>query len=438
MNKVGQIPHIIWMFYSILLYEIAGLFSLFFGWANYLCMFGVIISIISFYRAPKSSLPVSTKISVLILYVTLVFMILRGSLIGRMPHLYGEGPLPDCSLYDIMRYFLVNPNSTFALCFPFVIMIDWSPNEFKYWKSLAIVSSILSLFAFFIFKDYIVSADAFGMTNFSNASGSISVRVLANTIFVGLGIILCIGWSFKYVKHNQVYWILLIVIFLNFYCHVLGGGRGNSVIAFGYIVLFFYFQYKSINLVYRKKSKSILFFVVLFGVFIAIVYYLSTKTSFLDLLIRRTFEDGDINSGFRESTREDFMNAMIADFNNDPLSWIFGRGVNGCYSLGGNVFRSSLEWGYMWLILKGGIIYLLLYVWILLKAFFNGYRHSNNTLAKALAFLCLVQVLVLIPFGLPSVSVQCLLVWHSVRLLNSNRFLRLSDSEIQQFFDRSR
>lgn len=435
MGRLSQIPHIIWMFYGIMLYEIAGLMSLFFGWSNYICMFGVIITIIAFFRAPKAPLPSSAKISISLLYIVLFFMAFRGSLIGRTPHLYGEGPLPQCSMYDIIRFFLLNPNSAFAIFFPFVIMVDWRRDEFKYFGRIAIIASFVSIFAFFIFKDYIISADEFGRTSFSTSSGFVSVRSLANNLFVGIGIILCIAWSFQYVKHNKLYWIILPVLFLNFYCHVSGGGRGNSVIAFGYIILFFFFLYKSADSRYISKGKVRLLFVVLFALFATVVYYLATKTTFLDLLISRTFEGGDTSAGLRESTRDEFMNAMIRDFNSDPLSWVLGRGVNGCYSLGGTIFRSTLEWGYMWLILKGGVIYLLLYVGILFKAFVNGYRHSNNALARSLGFLCLVQVLLLIPFGLPSVSVQCLLVWHSVRLLNSPEFLNLSNYEIYKMIN---
>lgn len=430
MTKFKKIPYVIWMIYGILLYEIAGLVSLFFSWSNYLCMLGVIITIVAFIRSPKAPIPVSTKISVVLLYSIIVFMVLRGSLIGNTPHLYGEGPLPKCSLYDIIRFFLVNPHSSFAILFPFVILVDFKIDELKYLGKIALISSIASIIAFIIFKDYIASADEFGRTHFSTASGFISVRSLANQIFVGFGVVLCIAWSFQYVIQIKYYWILPVILFLYFVCHVLGGGRGNSVMAFCYILLFFYFLYNSTKTGFVSNRIIRLISILLVVTFVFVLYYLATKTDFLDLLISRTFENGDTSAGLRESSREEYMNAMINDFNANPLSWIFGRGVNGCYSLGGNILRSTLEWGYMWLILKGGILYLVLYVYILLKSFWYGYRKSRNGFSKAIGFLCLVQVLLLIPFGLPTVSVQCLLVWHSVRLLNSPSFLHLSDQEV--------
>lgn len=435
MTDFKKVPYVIWMFYGILLYEIAGLASLFFTWSNYLCMLGVIITIIAFIRAPKIQIPAASKLSITLLYATIVFMVCRGSIIGNTPHLYGEGPLPNCSLYDIIRFFLVNPYSTFAILFPFVILVDWRIDEFKYLGKLALISSIASIIAYVIFKDYIILADEFGRTQFSTTSGFVSVRSLANQIFVGFGVVLCMSWAFQYLIQKKIYWILLLVLFLNFFCHVSGGGRGNSVIAFCYILLFFLFLYNSSKTGFIRRGKMRSIFVMLLVVFVVVVYYLVTKTSFLELLINRTFEGGDTSAGFRESTREEFMNAMVQDFNANPLSWIFGRGVNGCYSLKGNLLRSSIEWGYMWLILKGGLIYLVLYVYVLLKAFYKGFRKSSNAFAKALGFLCLVQVLLLIPFGLPTVSVQCLMVWHSVRLLNSPSFLQLSDTEVYKLIN---
>ena len=74
MTKSKNIPYVIWMFYGILLYEIAGLVSLFFSWSNYLCMLGVIITVVAFIRSPKAPIPASTKISVVLLYIIILFM----------------------------------------------------------------------------------------------------------------------------------------------------------------------------------------------------------------------------------------------------------------------------------------------------------------------------------------------------------------------------
>lgn len=435
MIKNKNIPHIIWMFYGILLYEIAGLMSLFFDWSNFLCMMGVLVTLIAFFQAPKRSLPKSSRTSILFLYIVIFFMALRGSIIGNTPHLYGEGPLPDCTLYDIIRYFLVNPYSALAIFFPMVVLVDWRVDEFKYLGRIAIIAAIASIVAVYVFKDYIASADEYGRTTFSTSTGFVSVRSLSNQLFVGLGIILAFCWSFQYKFKVTIYWFLIIVLFLKFYISVLGGGRGGSVTAFGYVLLFLFFLQKGVKSGYISKSTLKLLFIFIFISFAIAIYYLVTKTSFLDLLVSRTFEGGDTSAGLRESSREEFMEAMVRDFNNDFVSWIIGRGVNGCYSLGGRTLRSSLEWGYMWLILKGGVIYLVLYVYVLTKAFLKGYFRSKNVFAKALGVLCLVQVLLLIPFGLPTVSVQCLLVWHSIRLLNSPSFLNITDHEMYRLIN---
>ena len=91
---------------------------------------------------------------------------------------------------------------------------DFKIDELKYLGKIALISSIASIIAFIIFKDYIASADEFGRTHFSTASGFISVRSLANQIFVGFGVVLCIAWSFQYVIQIKYYWILPVILFL--------------------------------------------------------------------------------------------------------------------------------------------------------------------------------------------------------------------------------
>ena len=83
--------------------------------------------------------------------------------------------------------------------------------------------------------------------------------------------------------------------------------------------------------------------------------------------------------------------------------------------------RSAMEWGYLWLILKGGIVYFLAYIYLLIKPAILGIFRSNNQL---------IQVLSLIPFGVPAVSTLFLLTWHGARLISDPQFRRLSDEEI--------
>jgi len=426
MNKA--IPPYIIIMIGVLINEAAGLFFIPVNIANYLRMVGSVIAIVYFFSAPKRQMPGEISTYLKFLYVIIFFMVMRGSIIGRFPMVSKNSF--GTSIYDIIRYFLVERHSTLAILFPFVVMVDWNSDEFKYYVKFGLISSVLAIISFFFFKDYIGGADIFGYTSLIGANGNmVTTRTIANSIFYGFGMILCLSWSFSYFKDKWYFWIIPFILVLYFYCQVLGGGRGDSVSAFCYLLIFLYMlnKYKFGDM-HLFSNKLIVFGVLAIGV--AALYYLATNTAFFSLLLRRSFVDGSMNSEIMESSRENFTNLMITDFDSHPLCWVFGRGVNGYYSLGYGRFRDTIEWGFLRLILKGGILYLFLYVIVLIKTFLKGFRYSNNILGKSLAIMCLVQVLLLIPFGIPAVTIQFLLVWHSVRLLHSEDFLEMTDDEI--------
>lgn len=104
--------------------------------------------------------------------------------------------------------------------------------------------------------------------------------------------------------------------------------------------------------------------------------------------------DEDSRSGVEES--------FYADMKTET-DWIFGRGWFGAYY--DPIFnkpRLGVETGYLTLILRGGLFYLIPYVIILLFSFYNGYFRSNNLFCKSFGILCLMQIINLYPFGWPA------------------------------------
>lgn len=425
---MGKIPHIIWMFIGVLVYELSGIFSMVVDYALYFRMLGLGIAFFAFFTAPKNRVPVAIANTANVLLVIVAFILLRGSLMGRVPYMDGYYN----SIYDIVRNFLVYPHSGAAILLPFAFLVDIDYSEFKYFRKIAIISALVSLALCIFFWDLIMTSDR-GLIDLVQGDDSTSIRNLSNDIFIGFGMVLCMTWSMLYSKKlNAIILLATLVVF--FLISVLGGGRGGSVTAFCYILIFLYFYYKyqrsNGGFILRRFWSIALIFAFAYG-----LVYLYQNTTLFDFLIYRSFEGHDVNSGLRSSSREGFMQFMVNDFNNHPLSWIFGRGVNGTFDIGGGARRHTLEWGFMWLILKGGILYLLFYVVVLYKTFKKGFFHSNNVLSKSLAVLCLAQVLLLIPFGVPAVTVQFLLVWHSVRLLNTPEFVSLTDEEVNNLIN---
>lgn len=417
-----RIPPIIWMFIGVLLFELSSILSMSFSAANYIKMLGVSITIFAFFRAPKRPVPSAIKHASIVMVVIILLMVIRGSVIGNIP--VGI----NGSIYQIIRHFLVYKHSAFAIMFPLVLFVDFSVLELKYYKSLAIVASIFSLFLLLYYKDYIFPASIIkGLSDLEVNGEFISIRELSHSIFIGLGFILCIGFAYNYL-HSKLALLIPITLFFYFITQVMGGGRGGSVMAFGYLVLFFAIAYQSFN-----KDNIIgkrLLIIIMLCLFVCLIIYLYKKTDLFDYLLYRAFEGGEIGTGLKESSREEFVNAFVSDFDNHPLCWLFGRGVNGAYRLSSGEMRSAMEWGYLWLILKGGIVYFLAYIYLLIKPAILGIFRSNNQLSKSFAVLCIIQVLSLIPFGVPAVSTLFLLTWHGARLISDPQFRRLSDEEI--------
>lgn len=417
-----RIPPIIWMFIGVLLFEFSGILSISFSAANYIKMLGVGITIIAFFRAPKRPVPGAIKQASIIMVVILFLMVIRGSVIGNTP--VGI----NGSIYTIIRHFLVYKHSAFAIMFPLVLFVDFRYLELKYYKSLAIASSIISLFLLLYYKDYIFTTSIItGLSDLEVNGEYISIRELSHSIFIGLGFILCIGFAYNYL-HSKFALLIPITLLFYFISQVMGGGRGGSVMAFGYLVLFFAIAYHSSN--NKNKIGKRLIIITMLCLFICLIIYLYKKTDLFDYLLYRAFEGGEIGTGLKESSREEFVDAFVSDFDNHPLCWLFGRGVNGAYRLSSGEMRSAMEWGYLWLILKGGIVYFLAYIYLLIKPAILGIFRSNNQLSKSFAVLCIIQVLSLIPFGVPAVSTLFLLTWHGARFISDPQFRRLSDEEI--------
>jgi hypothetical protein len=93
---------------------------------------------------------------------------------------------------------------------------------------------------------------------------------------------------------------------------------------------------------------------------------------------------------------------MIQDFSAKPLDYLFGRGAFGVYELL-NTYqkRPDIEWGFLWFILKGGVVYLLLYIMFNLYAMYLGLFKSNNAYCKIIGYGALLRVVALVPFGIP-------------------------------------
>jgi hypothetical protein len=128
--------------------------------------------------------------------------------------------------------------------------------------------------------------------------------------------------------------------------------------------------------------------------------------------------------------------AIFNDFFNDFSSqtdWIVGRGLNG--TVVGTIrsetlIRSVIENGYLTVVLKGGLLYLIPMLLLFINASYLGFLKTRNDLTKALAATIIIQLVSMATFGVPETSTEYLMVWICVSACYSGHLRSLTNTDI--------
>lgn len=174
----------------------------------------------------------------------------------------------------------------------------------------------------------------------------------------------------------------------------------------------------------KNTSKIKLVILGLLIVMIVFMLFNNLSDSFFSTLTKRGNEDtrGGVEDSF-----------MLDVFASDD--WILGRGWFGQYyesNLG--IYRGGIETGYLSLILRGGIVYLIPYTLMLFISFVNGYFRSNNLLCKSFALMCVMQLVSLYPYGWPAFNFMHFIIWLGVWICNNSKYRKMSDCSIKKLY----
>lgn len=203
--------------------------------------------------------------------------------------------------------------------------------------------------------------------------------------------------------------------------------RRNLMLTFGMYILM-----GSILLIVNGKIKSIevKFISILCGFALllgSIFFYLQESSGAFSQITGRA----------TENTREEVFIAYAIDMANIK-DLVLGRGVFGQYYCPGvekdefgisNDYRGNIECGYLQWILKGGVIYLVLYLSLFCIAIFRGLR-SSNQLSKGCALTLLVQLIDMISFGLHAFNIKTFIIWMAVAICLDHNMNKMNDNEI--------
>ena len=370
-----------------------------------------------------------------------ILMLFRGSLIGNFI------PGGSASPVDIVRRAFLNSFGAMTFFIPLMALMSVNMNCLYYIKKYAIFFCLIALFMTFLARDQIAySQHSFGMTTIEDVNGDfISVRNLIHAAFPGYGFILFGLFCNKYIKGlYAVFFPIAILLF--FIVMAIGGGRGDTIFNLIYLIVYLYLMIRySINLdngLFKEKHEihygRFVAFILGTG-FVVLLIYLYERTEIFDYVLERAFGGKELSTNIGSESRDILVKNFSEDFNAHPLDWIWGRGVNGSYAtshLGIGGRRAWMEWGYLYLILKGGIIYLILFVLLLLHASYLGFRRSNNMFSKCLAMMCLVLLFDLTSTNAePQFSTQFVLTWFCFGLLERKEIRLMSDADIYGYFN---
>jgi len=228
----------------------------------------------------------------------------------------------------------------------------------------------------------------------------------------------------QFSRKRYVFGVALIYNLLTIYLFAHYGSRG---ILMDYIILLLFmivFRLRSPFLEFADRMR--IYFAGLIVIILVMAFgYLATSSY--------VFQRGFSKDAFEESRSVVFQDFFL-DFSS-TTDWVIGRGLDG------TVFRSLnideeragyIENGFLTVTLKGGLLYLIPFILILLRASYLGFFRSNNDMVKAMAALLLIYVMMMIHFNLPAYTTRYVFIWIATSTCFTPVLRNYSNEEIYQ------
>jgi len=222
--------------------------------------------------------------------------------------------------------------------------------------------------------------------------------------------------SKRYVSLASIgYYLLLILLFIAY------GRRGGVMTSILFLFFMIILRLKSPFLKIYNRIRVYLTGLLLVLLVIIFGHLLSSTYAF--------------QRGFNKNAFNESRGVVFEDFFYDFTTindWLFGRGLEGKIRRSISIEGSSetIENGFLTILLRGGLFYLVPFIIILLRASFLGLHGSRNDLAKALGFIILIHLVGMFAFNLPDYSGQYILIWISVSACYSPELRNLRNAEL--------
>jgi hypothetical protein len=313
----------------------------------------------------------------------------------------------------------LNPNSIFGLYSYLIFLvtfIDKRTFSFKIIFNIIYVFAICGLVYFvlnFYNMLYIVNIGP----QITKQGNNFGLGELGNSFNFWFGISCFSLLCFEFLPTNRYKKIAFFSSFFNLLLLGYLGRRGGIFMSCLYFLGAFFLNFKII----KKNRYFVMICIIILIIVILINLYSISIISNFSILSERLTED----------TRSGVDNDIINHLTSKNL-WFFGQGIEGAYK--SNDFerlRYEHETGYFFLILKGGILYLIFFVSILLHAAYIGFFKTRNRFTKAISLYIFFHLIYLVPFGLPSFSLEYLLMWIAFVICESKFWRSLTNDQIK-------
>lgn len=204
--------------------------------------------------------------------------------------------------------------------------------------------------------------------------------------------------------------LIVLVIFAVYFLLMVLNARRNMVVS---LTLYFIIAFFAGNVTLFKTSiraRLSLIAGVAVTIAIVIISWGTLSSSVLDRILERGTED----------TRSGVELRFMADMTTSPVSdWLFGRGIDGTYehmtqnqeTMEVSYDRPVIETGYLYLVLKGGLFYLLLILLFLFTAFFRGISFKKPLLTGMALFMLVYLIDLYITTPVSYFAVRSVVFW---------------------------
>lgn len=236
--------------------------------------------------------------------------------------------------------------------------------------------------------------------------------------------------NYKYVTKKNKIWILLSLISAVFFCMIDENSSRTAVIRIIFSLIIFIVVQVDFRWLY-KIVASILLFIPLYFVTIGYTYGISIFEEASSLSKKN-------NKELSQDTRTFLYAESYADLIKTN-SLILGKGPVGTYKSdyfrhvkgGDNYIRHNVEVGVLHYLLKGGLIYLISILLILILAITNALNKECNRYIISLGLLVASFFLVSFIENIPQYSFYFASVWTIVGICSSNKFKKLNEHQIK-------